>query len=154
MLPGPVSASAPPGPRPAMPPHTGRRPADLVREIAAAGHEIGVHGGLHRPLLLRGPRATYDDFARARDAVAAITGQAPSSGRVLLHDSDRTSAPGAWRATPGVLPRILDTCASRGYQAGRLCDHGWRDNTARPPRTREHPGSSDRLQFGRPSTLP
>ncbi|MEV5795753.1 polysaccharide deacetylase family protein [Streptomyces sp. NPDC052192] len=39
----------------------------LVREIAAAGHEIGIHGWLHRPLVLCGPRATYDDLARARD---------------------------------------------------------------------------------------
>ncbi|MFE5137014.1 polysaccharide deacetylase family protein [Streptomyces fagopyri] len=183
-----------------------RRCPDLVREIAAAGHEIGVHGWLHRPLLLRGPRATYDDLARARDTVAAATGRPPTlfrppygvmstsahlaahrlgltpvlwtcwgedwtaratpesvhrvvaadldgGGTILLHDSDRTSAPGSWRATLGALPRILDTCASRGYQVGRLCDHGWRDDTARPPRTREHPGPPDRLQFGRPSTL-
>ncbi|QFZ77758.1 polysaccharide deacetylase family protein [Streptomyces fagopyri] len=183
-----------------------RRCPDLVREIAAAGHEIGVHGWLHRPLLLRGPRVTYDDLARARDTVAAVTGRPPTlfrppygvmstsahlaahrlgltpvlwtcwgedwtaratpesihrvvaadldgGGTILLHDSDRTSAPESWRATLGALPRILDTCASRGYQVGRLCDHGWRDDTARPPRTREHPGPPDRLQFGRPSTL-
>ncbi|MEU0787486.1 polysaccharide deacetylase family protein [Streptomyces sp. NPDC006173] len=50
----------------------------LVREIAAAGHEIGIHGWLHRPLVLRGPRATYDDLARARDTVADITGLCPT----------------------------------------------------------------------------
>lgn len=168
-------------------------------------HEIGVHGWLHRPLLLRGPRATYDDFARARDTVGALTGQPPTlfrppygvmstaahlaahrlgltpvlwtcwgedwtahatpesvhrvvtadldgGGTILLHDSDRTSAPEAWRATLGALPRILDTCASRGFQVGRLRDHGWRHNASRLPRTREHPGPVDRLQFGRPST--
>ncbi|MDX3113135.1 MULTISPECIES: polysaccharide deacetylase family protein [Streptomyces] len=154
------------------------RSPGLVREIAAAGHEIGIHGWLHRPLLLRGPRATYDDFARARDAVADITGQQPAlfrppygvmstaahlaahrlgltpvlwtcwgedwtahatpesvhrtvtadldgGGTILLHDSDCTSAPGAWRSTLSALPRILDTCAQRGYEVGRLRDHGW-----------------------------
>ncbi|MFJ4926001.1 polysaccharide deacetylase family protein [Streptomyces sp. NPDC088736] len=154
------------------------RSPGLVREIAAAGHEIGVHGWLHRPLLLRGPRATYEDFARARDTVADITGRPPAlfrppygvmstaahvaarrlgltpvlwtcwgedwtaratpesvhrtvtsgldgGGTVLLHDSDRTSAPGAWRSALGALPRILDTCGQRGYEVGRLCDHGW-----------------------------
>ncbi|MGW3196627.1 polysaccharide deacetylase family protein [Streptomyces sp. NPDC001118] len=159
------------------------RTPGLVREIAAAGHEIGIHGWLHRPLLLRGPRATYDDFARARDTVAAITGTRPTlfrppygvmstaahmaarrleltpvlwtcwgedwtaratpesvhrtvaadldgGGTVLLHDSDCTSAPGAWRSALGALPRILDTCAQRGYEVGRLCDHGWPGGTA------------------------
>ncbi|MGW1194755.1 polysaccharide deacetylase family protein [Streptomyces sp. NPDC002536] len=153
------------------------RSPGLVREIAAAGHEIGIHGWLHRPLLLRGPRATHDDFARARDTVAAITGRQPAlfrppygvmsaaahlaarrlgltpvlwtcwgedwtaratpesvhrtvtsdldgGGTILLHDSDCTSAPGAWRSALGALPHILDTCHRRGYEVGRLCDHG------------------------------
>ncbi|RPE41742.1 peptidoglycan/xylan/chitin deacetylase (PgdA/CDA1 family) [Streptomyces sp. Ag109_O5-1] len=154
----------------------GRSPG-LVREIAAAGHEIAIHGWLHRPLLLRGPRATYDDLARARDTVADITGRRPTlfrppygvmstaahltarrltltpvlwtswgedwtaratpesvhrtvtsdldgGGTVLLHDSDCTSAPAAWRSTLGALPRILDTCEQRGYEVGPLRDHG------------------------------
>ncbi|MGW5432177.1 polysaccharide deacetylase family protein [Streptomyces sp. NPDC004059] len=154
------------------------RSPGLVSEIAEAGHEIGVHGWLHRPLLLRGPRATHDDFARARDTVAAITGRAPTlfrppygvmstaahlaarrlgltpvlwtcwgedwtaratpasvhrtvtrdldgGGTILLHDSDCTSAPGAWRSALGALPRILDTCAARDFAVGRLGDHGW-----------------------------
>ncbi|MFD0515721.1 polysaccharide deacetylase family protein [Streptomyces aureus] len=134
-----------------------QRSPGLVREIAAAGHEIGVHGWLHRPLVLRGPRATYADLARARDTVADITGApthalpapygvmstaahlaahrlgltpvlwtcwgedwtaraTPESvhrtvtsdldggGTILLHDSDCTSAPGAWRSALGALP--------------------------------------------------
>jgi peptidoglycan/xylan/chitin deacetylase (PgdA/CDA1 family) len=55
-----------------------RRTPDLVREMVAAGHEIAIHGWQHRPLLLRGPRATYDDLARARDTVGDITGTAPT----------------------------------------------------------------------------
>ncbi|OXY89316.1 polysaccharide deacetylase family protein [Streptomyces diastatochromogenes] len=49
----------------------------LAEETAAAGHEIAVHGWHHRPLLLRGPRAAYEDLARARDAVADVTGRPP-----------------------------------------------------------------------------
>lgn len=154
------------------------RSPGLVREIAAAGHEIGIHGWLHRPLLLRGPRATSDDFARARDLVADLSGRQPTlfrppygvmstaahlaarrlgltpvlwtcwgedwtaratpesvhrtvtadlddGGTVLLHDSDCTSAPEAWRSALGALPMILDTCEERGYEVGRLRDHGW-----------------------------
>lgn len=154
-----------------------QRTPGLVEEIAAAGHEPAVHGWLHRPLLLRGPRATYDDLARARDAIAAITGRPPrlfrppygvmsasahlaarrlgltpvlwtcwgedwraratpqsvyrtvaadlrGGGTILLHDSDRTSAPGSWRSTLGALPRILDTCERRRLAVGPLCEHG------------------------------
>ncbi|MEV6025793.1 polysaccharide deacetylase family protein [Streptomyces sp. NPDC052036] len=161
------------------------RSPGLVRDIAAAGHEIGVHGWLHRPLLLRGPRATYDDFARARDTVAAITGRQPrlfrppygimsaaahlaarrldltpvlwtcwgedwtaratpnsvhrtvtadldDGGTILLHDSDCTSAPGAWRSALGALPLVLDTCERRGYAVGRLAEHGWPGAGRRP----------------------
>ncbi|MFF3978170.1 polysaccharide deacetylase family protein [Streptomyces sp. NPDC001828] len=153
-----------------------QRSPGLVREIAGAGHEIGIHGRLHRPLILRGPRGTYDDLARARDTVTAITGQQPTlfrppygvmsgaahlachrlgltpvlwtcwgedwraratpasvhrtvtrdlagGGTILLHDSDCTSAPDAWRSALGALPHILDTCAQRGLAVGRLCDH-------------------------------
>ncbi|MGI5459946.1 polysaccharide deacetylase family protein [Streptomyces sp. CA-249302] len=155
-----------------------RRSPGLVREIADAGHEIGIHGWHHRPLLLRGPRATYDDFARARDTVGDLAGRPPAlfrppygvmstaahlaarrlgltpvlwtswgedwtaratpesvhrtvtgdlhgGGTILLHDSDCTSAPGAWRSALGALPRILDTCEDRGLSVGPLREHGW-----------------------------
>jgi peptidoglycan/xylan/chitin deacetylase (PgdA/CDA1 family) len=49
----------------------------LAAEIVAAGHEVAVHGYGHRCLLLRGPRATYDDLARGRDAVASGCGVEP-----------------------------------------------------------------------------
>lgn len=50
---------------------------ELGRELTDAGHEVAVHGWEHRPMPLRGPLATYDDLARARDLIAAATGQAP-----------------------------------------------------------------------------
>ena len=46
----------------------------LAAEIAAAGHEVGVHGWDHRYATLRGPGALHDDLARACDAIAAATG--------------------------------------------------------------------------------
>ncbi len=153
------------------------RAPGLLKEMAAAGHEIGIHGWHHRPLLLRGPRATYDDFARARDRVGDIVGERPrlfrppygvmstaahlaarrlgltpvlwtawgedwtrkatpdsvyrtvaadlrGGGTVLLHDSDCTSAPGAWRSALGALPLLLDSCARRGLDVGPLREHG------------------------------
>ncbi|MGD3112598.1 polysaccharide deacetylase family protein [Streptomyces sp. YGL11-2] len=53
------------------------RSPGLVKEMSAAGHEIAVHGWAHRPLVLRGPGATYDGLARARDTFADLTGIPP-----------------------------------------------------------------------------
>lgn len=44
-------------------------------------------------------------------------------GTILLHDSDCTSAPGAWRSALGALPRILDACQERGPTVGPLREH-------------------------------
>lgn len=49
----------------------------LGRDLVQAGHEVAVHGWAHRPTLLRGPYATYNDMARTRDVIAAATGQRP-----------------------------------------------------------------------------
>lgn len=49
----------------------------LVAEVAAAGHEIGVHGDEHRNMLRRMPGAAADDIRRSRDAIADCTGVEP-----------------------------------------------------------------------------
>ncbi|MGZ4677418.1 MAG: polysaccharide deacetylase family protein [Acidimicrobiia bacterium] len=49
----------------------------LAAEVAAAGHEIGVHGDRHRSQLRLSPRVVAEDTARARDAVASATGVDP-----------------------------------------------------------------------------
>lgn len=63
---------------------------------------------------------------------AGLTG----GGTVLLHDSDCTSAPGAWRSSLAALPHLIDECAARGLQVGPLAEHGGRlpEGTARPVR--------------------
>jgi peptidoglycan/xylan/chitin deacetylase (PgdA/CDA1 family) len=53
------------------------RDPGLGREIAAAGHEIAVHGWDHRCLLRRRPTAVHDDLARTIDLVHDSTGQRP-----------------------------------------------------------------------------
>lgn len=54
-----------------------RRYPELVADVAAAGHEIAVHGDEHRNLLRRGPRATAGDIRRCRDTLAELTGVEP-----------------------------------------------------------------------------
>jgi peptidoglycan/xylan/chitin deacetylase (PgdA/CDA1 family) len=153
-----------------------RAPA-LAGEVAAAGHEVAVHGYHHRSQLFRLPGAVADDLARAVDTIASHTRPRPKwfrppygtlsaagvvaarrlglrtvlwsswgrdwradatagtvvadvgrglgpGGTVLLHDSDCTSAPGAWRSTLGALPRLADLFASHGLAVGPLGEHG------------------------------
>jgi peptidoglycan-N-acetylglucosamine deacetylase len=49
-----------------------RRTGSLVREIAAAGHTIALHGDRHRCLLRLTPRALRDDLDRVLDTVGDV----------------------------------------------------------------------------------
>ena len=55
-----------------------RRDRGLAAEVAAAGHEIGVHGDAHGNMLRRTPGRATDDIARARATIAEATGVEPS----------------------------------------------------------------------------
>jgi peptidoglycan/xylan/chitin deacetylase (PgdA/CDA1 family) len=49
----------------------------IARDIADAGHEIGVHGYHHRLLTGRGPTATREDLDRGTATITAVTGVHP-----------------------------------------------------------------------------
>jgi peptidoglycan/xylan/chitin deacetylase (PgdA/CDA1 family) len=52
---------------------------DLVRDIVARGHAVGIHGHVHdRFLTLRSPDVVGDDLAEAIATVEAITGVRPT----------------------------------------------------------------------------
>jgi peptidoglycan-N-acetylglucosamine deacetylase len=53
------------------------RAPGLAAEVAAAGHEIGVHGWDHRYLPARGPAATRSDLTRTTELIADVTGVRP-----------------------------------------------------------------------------
>jgi peptidoglycan/xylan/chitin deacetylase (PgdA/CDA1 family) len=55
-----------------------RRAPGLVAEVAAAGHEVAVHGDEHRNMLRRTPRGTADDIRRCRDTLAELSGTEPT----------------------------------------------------------------------------
>ncbi len=50
---------------------------DGMTELAAAGHEIGLHGYTHRYLAEIGPAAFADELARGRDLLGDLLGTAP-----------------------------------------------------------------------------
>jgi peptidoglycan/xylan/chitin deacetylase (PgdA/CDA1 family) len=53
------------------------RYGSLAAEVAAAGHEIALHGYRHRNQMRVTPRWLADDLARGADAIASATGRAP-----------------------------------------------------------------------------
>ena len=148
----------------------------LVREMAAAGHELAVHGWEHDCIAMLRPGRLAGQLARSRDVVEDLTGRpvayyrppygvmtteglyaahragletvlwsawgvdwsrsaTPESivrtvnrslrpgGTVLLHDTDRTSAPGSWRRTLVATRSLLDQWAALEVPVGPLGEH-------------------------------
>jgi peptidoglycan/xylan/chitin deacetylase (PgdA/CDA1 family) len=54
-----------------------RRHPGVARDVVAAGHEIGVHGDVHRNHLGRTARDVREDLVRATAQVSAVTGVRP-----------------------------------------------------------------------------
>jgi peptidoglycan-N-acetylglucosamine deacetylase len=83
------------------------RSPGLAAEVAAAGHEVGVHGYDHRYLPARLPLATRSDLTRATEVIATVTGSRPRlfrppygvlSGPALLWARDLGLTPVLWGA--------------------------------------------------------
>ncbi len=91
------------------------RSPGLAAEVAAAGHEVGVHGFDHRYLPLRGPRATRDDLTRAREKIAAATGAVP---RLFRPPYGVLSTVGLVTARRLELRPVLWTAWGREWAAG------------------------------------
>ncbi|GAB1644129.1 polysaccharide deacetylase family protein [Krasilnikovia sp. MM14-A1259] len=97
----------------------------VAQAIAAAGHEIAVHGHDHRLLLRRGPAATRTDLTMAVQVIAEFTGTVPRWWRppygvattAALYEARRLGlTPVLWthwgrdwtrRATPGSVARSV-----------------------------------------------
>jgi peptidoglycan-N-acetylglucosamine deacetylase len=104
----------------------------LAAEIAAAGHEIGVHGFDHRYLTLRGPRATRSDLTRATDLITDVTGKRPTlfrppygvlTGPALLTARELGLTPLLWGSwgrewTPGASPASVLATLVGGLDGG------------------------------------
>lgn len=148
----------------------------LVREMAAAGHELAVHGWEHDCIAMLRPGRLAGQLARSKDVVENLTGRpvayyrppygvmtaeslyaarragletvlwsawgvdwsrgaTPESivrsvhrslrpgGTVLLHDTDRTSAPGSWRRTLAATRLLLDRWDALEVPVGPLGQH-------------------------------
>lgn len=55
---------------------------------------------------------------------ARVAADLRGGGTILLHDSDRHSAPDCWHATLAALPAIVQDCREAGLTVGPLREHG------------------------------
>jgi peptidoglycan/xylan/chitin deacetylase (PgdA/CDA1 family) len=66
------------------------------------------------------------DWRRGRtpgQVLTTVTRGLRPGGTVLLHDTDRSSAPGSWRTTLAATERLLDRLDARGVPVGPLAEH-------------------------------
>jgi peptidoglycan-N-acetylglucosamine deacetylase len=87
----------------------------LAAEIAAAGHEIGVHGFDHRYLPARTPQAVKTDLTRATELIASVTGSRP---RVFRPPYGVLSGPSLLTARALGLTPVLWGAWGREWTAG------------------------------------
>jgi peptidoglycan/xylan/chitin deacetylase (PgdA/CDA1 family) len=135
-----------------------RRDRGLVREIAAAGHRLAVHGDRHRALTLVGPRALRTDLDRCAALVAELGGRPPERYRppygvftpaALLEVRRRGWTPLLWSAwgrdwRTRATAESIAALATRGVRGGDVvllhdADHysapqSWRATAAALPR--------------------
>ncbi|MGE5132311.1 MAG: polysaccharide deacetylase family protein [Gemmatimonadota bacterium] len=83
-----------------VPGYTARRYPDVVRAIAAEGHEVAHHGYLHEPLTGADEATELSYLDRGIEALTEVTGQPPAGYRAPLWELNYRS--------PGLL-------ASRGF---------------------------------------
>ena len=90
----------------------------LTGESLAAARAAGL-----RTVLWSAWGRDWERAATAESVAHRVSAALRPGGTVLLHDSDRTSAPGSWRATLGASDLLLADWAARGYPVGPLRDH-------------------------------
>ena len=65
--------------------------------------------------------------ATPASVLATVRRDLRGGGTVLLHDTDRTAAPGCWRSALGALPGLVHGCQEAAWTVGPLAEH-WGDD--------------------------
>lgn len=100
----------------------------LTRAADRAARELGM-----TPVLWTTWGRDWRRAATGASVRADVTRHLGPGGTVLLHDSDCTSAPEAWRSTLAALPGIVGDVRALGLVPGPLRDHGLPARSPRNP---------------------
>jgi len=92
------------------------RHQDLVREIRDRGHEVGVHGYLHRSVADMTDEEFRADLRRARDAVEGATGERVNGHRAARWSLGGVPGGGRLGRASGVVTRALDVLIAEGVE--------------------------------------
>jgi peptidoglycan/xylan/chitin deacetylase (PgdA/CDA1 family) len=104
---------------------SGQRPT-LFRPpygVLTSGDVLAARGVGLRPLLWTSWGKDWSATATPASVLRNVTAGRLDGGTVLLHDSDCTSAPGAWRSAHGALPALLERCDELGLEVGPVREH-------------------------------
>jgi peptidoglycan-N-acetylglucosamine deacetylase len=77
-----------------------------------------------RPVLWSAWGRDWRADATTAGVTAEIERDLGPGATVLLHDSDRMSAPGSWRTALGSVPALVERCREQGLAVGPLAEHG------------------------------
>ncbi|MDF4252197.1 polysaccharide deacetylase family protein [Streptomyces sp. WMMB303] len=83
-----------------------------------------------RPVLWTAWGRDWQAGAGPDSVVTALRARLSGGATVLLHDSDRNSAPGSWQVTLAALPRLVALCRAASWRIGPLAEHGPTAGTA------------------------
>jgi peptidoglycan/xylan/chitin deacetylase (PgdA/CDA1 family) len=125
-------------PRHVRPPH-----GILSAGVLAAARRLGL-----TPVLWTAWGRDWTSSATPASVLDTLAPDLTGGATVLLHDSDCTSAPGAWRSALGALPELAARCRDAGLALGPLAEHGLADR-AEPGRR----GPSDRESRSPPTSF-
>ncbi|WP_217132248.1 polysaccharide deacetylase family protein [Streptomyces sp. AC558_RSS880] len=105
---------------------TGRRPRWYRPPygILTSGRWAAARTAGLRPVLWTAWGRDWTAGATSASVRSAVAAGLRGGGTVLLHDSDRMSAPDCWRAALGALPGIVNGCREAGLSVGTLSGHG------------------------------
>jgi peptidoglycan/xylan/chitin deacetylase (PgdA/CDA1 family) len=77
-----------------------------------------------QPVLWTGWGEDWSASATPSSVLRTLEPDLSGGATLLLHDSDCTSAPQAWRSALGALPPLLERCRAEGWTVGPLAEHG------------------------------
>ncbi|MFE3927221.1 polysaccharide deacetylase family protein [Streptomyces sp. YIM B13508] len=92
--------------------------------ILTSGRWAAARAARLRPVLWTAWGRDWTAAATPASVRASVEADLRGGGTVLLHDSDRTAAPGCWRATLDALPDLVAGWRAAGLTVGPLAEHG------------------------------